>query len=159
MHPLIQIEGREFWKESVWSILIMLHNIMIFLIRSAQTKRLPCFVRSYNSRYFFLWFLLCPVHYYILNYFFPMHLLDWRWLSQNCTWSVFLSTSRSSKVIGANTLYVVDALSWSNIASFLDFIGDCVLFSMSILMVDSFLVKETCFTFLFYKGWFQTMSV
>lgn len=39
MHPLIQIEGREFWQESALSILIVLLSIMIFQTLSAQMKR------------------------------------------------------------------------------------------------------------------------
>ena len=52
MHPLIQIEGREFWGESAWSILIVLLSIMMFKTLSVQMKRLTCsgrFIRGYSS--------------------------------------------------------------------------------------------------------------
>ena len=74
MHPLIQIEGREFWEESAWSILIMLRNIMIFLIHCAQMKRLECFVRLIIVDLFYGFFVLwCVITYYIVrstNYYF-----------------------------------------------------------------------------------------
>lgn len=100
--------------------MIMFPNIMIFLIRSAQMKRLTCFVRFYYPS--FIYTFSFRVLYCLIAYltFYSHEIVDCCWLSQNCPWCDFLSRSGSSEILGANTLYMVSCscLHWFSFSHF-----------------------------------------